>query len=148
MLQPQPFPPKNWTSVPPGNDFAQQSKLLVQLSTPDLLQRLLPSDHPAPQLSLVCQFVHNRCGTIVASQLLCPCSRWSPPEVTGDVVCQQVWMSTPVMQLRSRFEKVDTETLKGCCNLYPTPNPSPKSRTDRYNVMYHLNDSELVRCTY
>ena len=44
-------------------------------------------------------------------------------------------MSTPVTQLRSRFAKVDTETLKGCCDLYLTPNPSPKSRTERYNVI-------------
>ena len=106
--------------------FVQQMKQLIQSSTPDLLQSVLtPSGHSAPQLSSVCQFIHNRYGTI-ASQLLCSRTRWNPPEVANDGISQPVWFQTLVTELRSRLTKVDAGAIKSCCDLYVAPNPTPE----------------------
>ena len=86
------------------DDFTRQTNQLIQLATPDLLQRVPmspPAGHSTPRLSSVCQIVHNRYGTDVASQLLCSQARWNPPEVAEGEIPQPAWFPTPVAQLRS-----------------------------------------------
>ena len=123
------------------SDFARQTNELIRLSNSDLLQHVSVSPlarDPTPQpcrFSLVCQFVHNRYGAVVASQLLCSQARWNPPEVPEDEISQLVWLQTPLTQLRSRLAKVDTGTIKACCDLYFAPSPAPNSKTGRCNAM-------------
>jgi len=119
-------------------DFVLQTNQLTQWSTSDLLRRVsVPpfASRPPPQLSLVCQFIHDRYGAVVASHLLCSQARWNPPELAADETSQPVWFHTPPTQLRSRLAKVDTGIIKGYCDLYLAPNPAPKSKTERYNLM-------------
>ena len=54
------------------NDFARQANQLTGSSTQDLLRHVSPpAGHPTLRLPLVCRFIHNRYGPVVASQLLC-----------------------------------------------------------------------------
>ena len=54
------------------NDFARQANQLMGSSTQDLLRHVSPpAGHPTLRLPLVCRFIHNRYGPVVASQLLC-----------------------------------------------------------------------------
>ena len=112
-----------WKSIPPGcrtkadcinlirSDFAQQTKELIQSSTPDLLRLASPHvDSSMPRLLLICRFIHNRYGAVIASQLLCTQTRWNPPEETEDGISQPAWLRTPVTQIRSRLTKVNVGT--------------------------------------
>ena len=123
------------------SDFARQTNELIRLSTTDLLQRVSvsplacdPTLQPC-RFSLVCQFIQNRYRTVVASQLLCSQARWNSPEVPEDKVSQPAWLQTPLTQLRSRLAKVNTVTIRACCDLYLAPSPAPSSKTDRCDVM-------------
>jgi len=71
-------------------DFAQQTSKLTQLSTSELLRYVSPSTgHSTLCFPMVCQFIHNRYGIVVASQLLSSRVRWNPPEVAKDGSCPQ-----------------------------------------------------------
>lgn len=86
------------------SDFLQQTKQLIQSSTPELLAHAstsLPTDQPTPRFLLVCWAIHNQYGTTIASLLLSSGARWDPPELTGDTISQLVWLQTPVTQLRA-----------------------------------------------
>ena len=118
------------------NDFARQTNQLIQLSTPDLLRRVSPPvGHSTSRFLLVCQFIHDRYGTAIASQLLCSKARWNPPDVGEDQILRPTWFQTPLTQLRSRLAKVDAGEIKSCCGLYLAPDPVPKSKTDKYNTI-------------
>jgi len=120
------------------SDFMQQVNQLIRSSTPHLLQRVSMTPfagHPTPQLLLVCQFIHNWYGPVVASHLLCSRTRWNSPEVAEDRMSQPVWLQTPLTQIRSRLEKVNTGVIKSCCDLYLSPGSVPKLKTERYNLM-------------
>ena len=118
------------------DDFSQQTNRLIQSSTPDLLRLVSPpADHSTPRLSLVCQVIHDRYGVVVASQLLCSPARWNPPEFATNVTSPPAWFQTPLTQLKSRLTKVDPGTFKDCCALYAAPDPVPKSKKDRYDLV-------------
>jgi hypothetical protein len=106
-------------------DFAQQTNELIQLSTPDLLRRasifLDSANFSMPRFLLVCQCIHDRYGTAVAPQLLCSQARWNPPEVAERELTKPAWFRTPASQLRSRLTKVESRTIKICCDLYTVP---------------------------
>ena len=85
-----------WERVPSGcksksayiklieSDFPQQMKQLIESSTSELFGHALtlqPADQPMPWFSLVCQAIHNRYRTTIASQLLSSEARWNPPKV-------------------------------------------------------------------
>ena len=100
------------------SDFMLQTNQLMRLSTPDLLRSLAVSPsigESSPRLSLICRFIHNRYGTVIASQLLCLPTRWNPPEMTESGTPQPAWLNTPVTQLRLRFTRVDAGTVKKYC---------------------------------
>ena len=73
--------------------------------------------------------------TTVASQLLCLCTHWNPPKVADDSIVWPAWVETPLTQLRSGLGKVDTGVIKTCCDLYLMPNPTPKPKTKRYDLI-------------
>jgi hypothetical protein len=119
-------------------DFVRQTHQLVLCSTPELLQQLSvppPASDFTPRLLLICQLIHNRYGSIVASQLLCSPARWNPSPVTEDGTPQPGWLQTPITQLRSRLLKAGTETIRECCDLYATPDRAPKLKTERYDLI-------------
>ena len=111
----------------------------MQSSTPDLLQRVSlsqPVGHSTPRLLLVCQFIRDRHETAIASQLLRSKTRWDPPDVEKNQILQPVWLQTPLARLgRSRLAKVYAGTIKNCCGLCLTPDPIPKSKTGRYDLI-------------
>ena len=120
------------------SDFMLQTNQLMRLSTPDLLRSVAVSPsigESSPRLSLICRFIHNRYGTVIASQLLCSPTRWNPPEMTESGTPQPAWLNTPVTQLRSRLTRVDAGTVKKYCDMYAVPDPTPKSKTERYNLL-------------
>ena len=120
------------------DDFRRQTNELVQLSTKDICKLVSPPPRcPRLQLPLVCQFVHNRYGTAIASHLLCQPTRWDPPESTVDnaTVSSVNWLQVPVSQLKSRLSKVDHNVIKACCELYLSPESPPKSKTGKYGVV-------------
>jgi len=118
------------------DDFAEQTNRLIKSSTPDLFQWVsLPVDHLTPRLSLVCQFIHNRYGAAIASQLLSSQTRWNPPELADNGTSTPAWFQTPVTQLRSRLGKVHAGAIKDCCDAYLTPDPTPRLKTARYDLI-------------
>ena len=121
------------------DDFGRQTKELLRLSTEDLYKLIIsPPPHcPRLQLPLVCQFVHNRYGTTIASHLLCPPTRWDPPESTADdvTVSSVNWLQVPVNHLKSRLSNVGLGMIKTCCDLYLAPESPPKTKTGRYGVV-------------
>ena len=118
------------------DDFVRQTQQLVLWSTPDLLQRVsVPASDCTPRLSLICQLIHNRYGSIVASQLLCSPARWNPSPVMEEGTPQPGWFQTPITQLRSRLSKAGTETIRECCDLYAIPDRAPKLKTERYDLI-------------
>ena len=122
------------------SDFLQQTKRLIQLSTPELFEHAstsLPTVQPTPRFWQVYWAVHNRYGTTIASQLLSSGARWDPPELMGDIVSQLVWFQTPVTQLRAWLARLDPEMIKWCCNLYLVPSSVPKSKSERYDILIH-----------
>ena len=59
-----------------------------------------------------------------------------PPDVEENQILQPVWLQTPLTRLgRSRLAKVYAGTIKNCCGLYLTPDPIPKSKTGRYDLI-------------
>ena len=118
------------------SDFARQTNKLIQFSTPELMQCVPPSaGHSTLCFLLACQFIHYQYGTKVASQLLCSCTCWNPPKVANDSIVWPTWVETLLTQLRSRLGKVDTGIIKTCCDLYLMPNPTPKQKTKRYDLI-------------
>jgi len=124
------------------DNFSQQTKQLIQSSTPDLAS--LPAGLSTPHLSLVCKIIHNRYGTVISSQLLCSWARWNPPEVPGNVTSSPAWFETPVTQLRSWLAKVDAGTTRDRCILYVAPDPAPKLKTSRYDLMHQAIQGAFV----
>jgi len=111
-------------------DFRQQTNQLVRLSTEDLCKVVSPPpDRSRLQLPLTCQFVHNRYSTTIASHLPCQQTRWDPPEqITDNVTVLPVnWLQVPVNQHKSRLSKVDASVIRGCCNLYLSPEAPPQT---------------------
>jgi hypothetical protein len=120
------------------DDFRRKTSELVQLSTDDLHRLVSPPPHCSRlQLPLLCQFVHNRYGTVIASHLLCQPTRWDPPEPTIDdtSVSSVNWLQVPVNQLKSRLSKVDLGVIKACCDQFLSPESPPKSKTGKYSVV-------------
>ena len=120
------------------DDFRRQTNELVRLSIEELRKLVSPPAHcPRSQFPLLCQFVHNRYGSTIASHLLCQSTRWDPPEITADdaTICSVNWLQVPVNQLKSCLSKVDPGVIKICCDLYLSPVSSPKSKTKKYSVI-------------
>ena len=127
------------------DDFAEQTIQLMKLSTPDLLRSvLLPTGCLTPRLSLVCLFIHNQYGAVIASQLLSSQTCWKPPELAGNGIPSPAWFQTPVTQLRSRLAKVDSGVIKDCCTVYLAPDPTPKSKTGRYDLIIERFRTRLL----
>ena len=120
------------------DDFRRQTNELVRLSVEALRELVsFPAHCPRFQFSLLCQFVHNRYGGVIAPHLLCDSTRWDPPEITADdaTIHSVNWLQVPVNQLKSRLSKVDPSVIKTCCDLYLSPALSPKSKTEKYGVI-------------
>jgi len=119
------------------DDFRQHTNELMRLSTEDLRKLVSPPDCARLQLPLVCQLVRNRYGSVIASHLLCDPTRWDPPEatVTDAIVTSVHWLQVPLNQLKSRLSKVELDEIKACCDLYLSPELSPKSKTGKYSVV-------------
>jgi hypothetical protein len=142
-------------------DFSERTKQLVKLSTEELYKLVSPpASYPRLQLPLVCRHVHKRYGSIVAPLLLCESTRWNPPELTeGDAMVPSEhanWLRVPIDRLTSRLSKVDSSVIKACCDLYLSPDPTPKSKTGRYSAiakrfrsrslfLFHVSDVELLK---
>jgi len=129
------------------DDFQQRTNELVRLSTEDLNKLLSPPPHcPRLQFPLACQFVHDRYGSIIASHLLCHPTRWNPPEPTVDDVTVSLvnWLQLSINQLKSRLSKVELSAIKACCDLYLSPESSPKSKTGKYGVVAECFRSRSV----
>ena len=141
------------------DDFSQKTKELVGLSTEELCGLASPpANGPILQLPLVCQLVHKRYGPEVAPQLLCEPTRWNPPEFTeGDAIVPSVnWLEIPVDHLKVRLSKVDSSAIKACCDLYPSRDPTPKSKSAKYSAiverfrscslfLFRLSDTEFFK---
>ena len=97
-----------------------------------------------PRFSLVCKIAHSRYGTVVASQLLSSQTRWNPLGVIKDTVSLLAWFQTPVTQLETRLRKVDSKTMKRCCDLHLAPGSTPKNKTERYDVMIQRFRARLL----
>lgn len=95
---------------------------------------------------------------MVVSQLLCKSTHWNPPGSTEDsaIVVSVDWLRVPVDHLKSRLSKVDMGVIKACCNLYVSPNETPKSKTGRYGIiakrfqsrslfLFHASDVEVLK---
>ncbi|KAF9787111.1 hypothetical protein BJ322DRAFT_1186232 [Thelephora terrestris] len=122
------------------SDYAQQTNNLVQFSAEEILRSVSSTspnstDHSKLRFPSICRFIHNRYGTVIASQLLCSLARWNPPDVSDDGLCLPPWTQTPPSQLRSRLMKVNAATIKSYCDLYAAPNHSPRLKTERYNLL-------------
>ena len=141
------------------SDFSRQTTELVKLSTEELHKLASPpAGYPRFLLPLVCHLVHERYGPVVAPQLLCEPTRWNPPELMeGDAIVASVnWLQVPIDGLKSRLSKVDSSVIKMCCDLYLSPNPTPRSKTEKYGViaerfrfrslfLFHLSDVEFPK---
>ena len=55
--------------------------------------------------------------------------------MTEDGISRPAWLNTPVTQLRSRLTKVNAGVVKECCDMYAAPSPTPKLKTERYNLL-------------
>ena len=98
-------------------------------------------------MSLLCQFVHNRYCTAIASHLLCQLIRWDPPPepTIGDTSVSSVnWLQVPVNQLKSRLSKIDLGVIKACCDQYLSPESPPKPKTGKYSVVVERFRSCLI----
>ena len=120
------------------DDFSRQARELVRLSAEELHDLASPpANCPKLQLPLVCQLLHRRYGPAVAPLLLCDSTRWNPPESTEDdmIVSSVNWLQVPIEHLKLRLSKVDSSVIKLCCDLYLSPNQTPKSKAQRYSVL-------------
>ena len=141
------------------DDFLQRKTELVKCSVDELYKLASPlAGFPKYLLPLACQLVHKRYGPTVASQLLCESTRWNPPRSTEDsaIVVSVDWLRVPVDHLKSRLSKVDMGVIKACCDLYVSPNETPKSKTGRYGIiaerfrsrslfLFHASDVEVLK---
>ena len=143
------------------DDFSRETKELIRLSTEELYELASPpTDCPRVQLLLVCQLVHKRYGSAVAPLLLCEPTRWNPPELMEDdeIASSVNWLQVPidVDHLKPRLSKVDLRVIKSCCDLYLSPDPTPKSKTGKYCAIaerfrsrslffFHISDIEFFK---
>ena len=88
-----------------------------------------------PCLLSVCQSAHGQYGSAIVSQLLCWQTHWSPPKVNEHRIPQPTWFKMPPTQLRRCLSEINAKMIKSCCDLYLLPKPTPKSKTERYNLM-------------
>ena len=121
------------------SDFSQQTKQLIESSTPELFGHVstspLAGQSVPTRFSLVCWAIHDWYGITIASQLLSSQARWNPPEVANGIASQPAWFQTPVTQLSARLRRVDAEAIRYSCNLYLAPDTIPKSKTGRYDFL-------------
>ena len=70
--------------------------------------------------------------------------------------CLGDWLRVPVDHLKSHLSKVDTGAIKACCDLYLSPNCTPKLKTGRYGIiverfrsrslfLFHAPDVEVLK---
>jgi hypothetical protein len=110
----------------------------MRLSNEDLYKIIPPSSRCLKlQLPLVCQVVHNRYGSMIASHLLSQETRWNPPELIIDEATTSSvnWLQDSADRIGSRLTKVDIGTIKVCCDLYLSPESTPKSKSAKYTVV-------------
>ena len=50
-------------------------------------------------------------------------------------ITQPIWFQTLFTQLRLHFRKVNIGMIKDCCDLYLMPDPTPKLKTKRYDII-------------
>ena len=143
------------------DDFSRETKELIRLSTKELYKLASPhTDCPRVQLLLVCQLVHKRYGSAVAPLLLCEPTRWNPPKLMEDdeIVSSVNWLQVLIDgdHLKPHLSKVDLRVIKSCCNLYLSPDPTPKSKTGKYCAiaerfwsrllfLFHISDIEFFK---